>query len=736
MTDEQRAADSALRRGITAAATNPGSIAARRKLRNDGRRNLGVQTSLTSTDFRKRVAVSHDLIGRDQVNHNHYYTASPDSLGHYEITPSARGEVRTTYVEPGGFAALVSFCKQRPITVIRVVTGQGKLTSALRMLDEICAGPLFGLNPDQGMTRLRGDDITAGGGYLLAGLTQSQADTLLTRHEMDRLSAELDERTARLIVAVSAETRLTHLGSADYIIDLSHRPDNRDVLASHLRWKLGATRSERLIAAPDIDAILDTELHSGTSLRKIVKLAGLITDAVRDGTTPAEIAHAVKLQLDARADRDLADWFQGLGGLAEHSFVIALAVLNSLPYETVAQAGRALESWLTTPISGTLEDLPRDQVRPFDRPRSSRLKKFDAKLTPATTTTPQGEVPVEAVEFIDPARPQRVLAHVWQEYDQGHHALISWLSELGAHPVEEVRTRAAVAVGALSTAAFDFLRHEVVEPWACTFDPDHFNRESAATALDAANSVPDLKETMRSLVHEWSMATDRNLVATAVRAYGGSVGIDQPSRLFEILSQHAESTDFVVIEAVCRSLTELADAGVVGVSDRALMTAREWTNSRARGRRFTGNLAFLWMAADLLWAPGGTPPRQGRAGRAQHWPLLLRLADGMPEWRAVVAGLWSTALTSTDVAEAAMEVLDQWAESAEANDQRRQAFVRVMTTATTSDRVRARLRRKADQWADPESTMHAPSTAAALLIGIEPPVAGKALDRTAKRSYR
>jgi hypothetical protein len=179
--------------------------------------------------------------------------------------------------------------------------------------------------------------------------------------------------------------------------------------------------------------------------------------------------------------------------------------------------------------------------------------------------------------------------------------------------VEEVRTRAGVAVGALSTAAFDFVRHAVVEPWACA--ADRVLRESAATALDAANSVPALKETVRSLVHEWSAASNLDLVATAVRAYGGSVGVDQPTRLFETLNQHAESADFVVIEAVCWSLAELADAGVVGVSDRALMTARKWTSSRTRARRFTGNLAFLTMAADLLWSPDGTPPRQHRRRR-------------------------------------------------------------------------------------------------------------------------
>lgn len=708
--EEQRASDGAIGRGIAAAATNPGSTAATRKLRDDGRRNLGVLDSSTTTDFRARVAVAHDLVGHDQINN--YFAATPDPRGHYEITATAREEVAATYVEPAGFASLVSFCAKRRIAVIRVVSGQGKLTSALRVLDRICDGPFFRLDPAKGMTQLQGKDITEDSSYLLAGLTQSQADVLLTRHEMDRLDAALNNCSARLIVAVSAETRLTHLGSADYVTDLTDRPAHRDVLASHLTWRLGEHKARSLITDADMAPIFDAELRPGTPLRKVVQLAGLIAEAARDSAVPREIATTVRLQLDDRADRDLADWFQGLGGLAEHSFVIALAVLNNLPYETVAQAGRALEAQLTAPITGRLEDLPRDQVRPFERSRSVRLKTFDAKLTQATATTPQGEVPVEAVEFVDPARSQRVLAHVWQEYDQAHNAMIEWLSQLGAHPVEEVRTRAGVAVGALSTAAFDFMRHTVIEPWVCT--TEYVLRESAATALDAANSVSALKQTVHGLVHEWSAASDPDLVATAIRAYGSSVGVDQPDRLFETLNQHAESADFVVIEAVCRSLTELTDAGIRGVSDRALMTAREWTSSRARARRITGNLAFLMMAADLLWSPDGTPPRQGRAGRAQHWPLLLRLADISPEWRQVVAGMWATALMSTDVAETAIDVLAQWAETAEADGQRRQSLVRVLTAAATSDRVRARLRRTIDRWADPEGSMHAPETAAAL----------------------
>jgi hypothetical protein len=169
----------------------------------------------------------------------------------------------------------------------------------------------------------------------------------------------------------------------------------------------------------------------------------------------------------------------------------------------------------------------------------------------------------------------------------------------------------------------------------------------------------------------------------------------------------------VVIEAVCHSIAELTEAGIVDVSDRALMAAQKWTGSRTRARRITGNLAFLMMAHDLVWSPDGTLPRQGRAGRAQHWPLLLRLADSSAEWRQVVAGMWATSLISTDVGEIAAEVLDRWAETAEGDDERRHALVRMLTSTELSDRVQTRLQRIVKQWADPESSMHAPETAAA-----------------------
>lgn len=330
--DEHRAGDGA-RRGITAAAANPGNSAAKRKLREDGRKNLGSSDSPTINDFRAGVT-AQDFVGRDQI-FNNYGAAAPEPRGHFEIPPSDREELAATYVDPDGFPSLISFCAKRRITVIRVLSRQGKRATGLRVLDQCCTGPLFSLDPAEGVNHLHGDEIIEQSGYLLTGLTQSQADAQLTRHNMDRLDAELKDRRARIIVTVSAETRLTQLWSTDYVTDLIHRPANRDVFISHLTRKVGRRKSGWLMEDDDIASILEVELRPDTPLRNVVQLVRLIADAAHQNAELPEIVATVRDRLAILADRDLADWFQGLNGLAEHSFVLALAVLNNLPYETL-----------------------------------------------------------------------------------------------------------------------------------------------------------------------------------------------------------------------------------------------------------------------------------------------------------------------------------------------------------------------------------------------------------------
>lgn len=688
-------------RRVTAAANNPGSTAAKRRQRAQSRQNLNVGTSSSKFDH---VRVRGDMAGRDIY---HISTSPREVDDTYEISLDVRATNSASYVCPPSFATLASFCERRAITVIRVARGQGKFATALRVADEICTGPLYGLSPKKTLDTLDPGDIDENAGYVLTGLTQDQANATLTRHALARMAAHLAQKTAKLVIAVDAEIRL-QLRSTDYVTDLTDIPACHDVLRAHLEHHIDAGAADLLLASPELVELRDAELAADAGPRAAADLAQLLADAYRTDRTHPEIVAEVRELLAAHKKRGFDDWFAQLDGLAKHSFVIALAVLNGLPYEMVAHAGRVLEDRLTKPAHGNVQNLPRDQVQPFRTSLTARLKEFDAKLT-----TDDADRPADVVVFNDPDRAREVLLHVWREYGEAHDGVVNWLYELGSHKVDEVRVRAGVAVGMLASVAYDFVLHSVIEQWADNKN-EHF-RETAAIAVDAVNSVPALKERVHTVVQEWCEKGSPFQVATGVRVYGGSVGLDHPSDLFATLDEHAESTHSVVLDAVFESLTELAEAGVVGVTDRALMTAKRWATSRNQDLRVTGNLAFLLMSADLLWPPTGATSSTPKDSPTTRWPLLLRVAENSAEWRAVIAQMWAAALFDADTADAAMAVLDRWADSAEADETRRTAFVRLLREAATNVRVSARLRLVSKRWADPNNSVHAPLTAAAYL---------------------
>src|SRR5262249_23236457 len=152
----------------------------------------------------------------------------------------------------------------------------------------------------------------------------------------------------------------------------------------------------------------DAELTADAGPRAAAELAQLLGDVYGQDRSHAEIVAEVRQLLAALKKRAFDDWFAQLDGLAKPSLVIALAVLNGLPYEMVAEAGRGLENRLTKPAHGSVQNLPREKVQPFRSSLTARLKEFDAKLS-----TDHAEPPADVVEFNDPDRPRDVLLHVW-----------------------------------------------------------------------------------------------------------------------------------------------------------------------------------------------------------------------------------------------------------------------------------------------------------------------------------
>jgi hypothetical protein len=683
-------------RRVTAAASNPGSIAAKRRQRAESRQNLNVGTSSSRFD---QVRVRGDMAGRDIY---HISTSVREVDDTYEIGRDIRMSNSVTYVKPPNFDALVSLCERRAIVVIRVARGQGKFATALRLADEVCSGALHGLSPKKTLDEVDPASIQENAHYLLTGLTQEQAKATLTRHSLARMSTHLSEKNAGLVIAIGAEIRLGHDLNAEFSTELTDIPACHEVFRAHLEHHAGTETADRLLASPEVVGLRDTELAEDAGPRAAADLARLLAEVQLSGREHAETVASVRESLAAHKKRAFDDWFAHLDGLAKHSFVIALATLNGLPYEMITYAGRTLENRLTKPAHGNVQNLSRDQIQPFRTSLTARLKEFDAKLV-----SDNAEPPADVVMFNDPDRPRDVLLHVWREYGEAHEGVVNWLFDLGGHKVDEVRVRAGVTAGLLASVAYEFVLHSVIERWA-NHENEHC-REAAAIAVDAVNSIPAFKERVHTLVREWCEKGTPRQVATGIRVYGGSVGLDHPGELFASLDEHAGSTHAVVLDAVFESLAELAEAGVVGVSDRALMTTRNWATSRNRDLRITGNLAFLLMSADLLWPAGAT-----RDGDDVRWPLLLRVADNSAEWRAIISQMWTAALFDADTADAALAVLDRWAGSAERNEKTRTVFVRLMHDAATNIRVTARLRQAVDGWADRNNSAYAPQTAAAL----------------------
>lgn len=705
---DQETDAASVHKNITAAVASPGNTAAKRKRRSQGRKNLGVDDTQSRLEFGDDTDVQGDVFGGQKNVYNNYFTARDDVGCHYEFNTRAREEVRGVFVKPDEFDHVVAFIEQRNVVVVRVPNGVGKRITGLRLVDEVVTdGAVVNLDPGAGLQRLSADRISNGAGYLLTGLSQGQADKL-GRHDLARLDTELGHRKAKLVITVATEVHFADTGMSEYCVEICSRPQFGAVLERHLQWRLSATPglASTILARPDVLTLLEDEIGRDSSPRRAATLARFLAEAAGKLESLVDI---VRSKLSRQAVEELGGWFQSLPDLHARSLVTALAVLNGLPYEIVAEASRALYHKFKTLPRATAAMSSSSTVSLFSSNRSARLTTLRARLTEGIVHTQHGPTPAELIEFIEPAYPNLVLRRMWQEYDDTQPALVEWLRELGGHPIEQVRERAGIAVGALTTLAFDFLRRTVLVSWAQSREGRR--REAAAVALDASNANPKLRTAVHNLVQEWSNDDDPRRIATAVRAYGTSVGIDRPQEAFETFERLAESGDVTIVDAVCGSLAELVESGVDELAADALRTTRTWATSRVLLRRVAGNLAFLLMAADLVCS---AEPADGTAG-ARPWPLLLRLASRERRNREAIADMWAAALSTSEVVEVALQVLDGWALFVEDHELARGQLVRVLHGAAVNDRVRGRLRRQATTWTKPKSEVRAPRTAAAVI---------------------
>ncbi len=694
-TPSRNAAD--VGQGISAAAANPGTSAALNNQVREARQTFAGTTFEGSANFR-------DAINGDVFN-VYQGERQTTALGAVNMADEVLVECRETFVPPDGVP--LREWAGRWLVIVRGSAGYGKAALALALVAESGApSKVFGLNPETRLDKLTSADLEQSAAYVLTDLSSSSAATL-TAFDLERLAADAERLRSRIVVTVRPETTFTDGGIARYVVDLPVRAEPRRVLDKHLRRRL-RTRPDLvdlLLGRDDVGRLVDRELPPGASLAKAAELARLIAD---HADQPERVADRVGDRLTYVNEQEFVSWFGGLDELHLQCFAIALSIFNGLPYETVADTGLQLHrKFDVAGATAVATKAVPEAASPFGDGRAGRLHKLKAEVERTEVPTAYGTVTAEVVRYTDSSFPVRVLRHVWEEHDRARGGLLAWLRDLGGHPNQAVRIRAATAVGVFTAIAYDHMRHEVLTRWARSRDPER--REAAAVALvgPAEDHGEALTRAVRNLVEEWGHGS-AELRATAARAYGVNIGLVPLDTTLSTLEALSEDDDFDVIEAVCLSLTDLVSARGETTARRVLGLVRDWAGSRTEMRPVVAHLAFMFLAADL------TVERPTPSGRVK-WPALLWLGYCDQGLQRFLSELWAWSLNSADFFELSLTVLDEWAAMVEPDERARQVFAGLMGSACVHRRVAARLHQRASAWAKSDSSTSAHRTATELL---------------------
>ncbi|MER5884618.1 hypothetical protein ABT160_12375, partial [Streptomyces sp. NPDC001941] len=614
------------------------------------------------------------------------------------LSPLVEERVRFAYHEPPGFPAARDTLRAQRMLILRGAPGYGKTAMAVRLLQGLSADrPLYHLDDDVDFASLadrmeRGDD----------GIEQGVCFLLDRPADIGNLRGEVYEKVRGALAAADAWMVLTVPGGlADSevltgVVDVTEPPDPRDVLAAHLRWRLGEAVRAYLLAQDDVRQLVEELLDGGAACKQAAELADAISEEYEGGTLDPQ---RIRERRARHAAEDVEIWLEGLRAPAERALALALAVLNGLPEENVATAARALRerlegepAYLLAP--GPDGRLPRPR-EPFALPRRARLMRLRARYA----AKEDGE-PGRALAYKDPAYPRQVIAHAWNEYEV-QDELLGWLCDLVDDPAEQVRIYAASALGLLAAESFAYVRDRVLRPWAHSEVPAR--RMAVAHALSVCAHLPWIRERVEEEVGGWFAGRAAPLgQATAARVHGLSA---EPDRALDALGRLTVVDHIAVAVAVGCALTDLVaeDAGLVGRVLGLLHTRA----SDHRGRP-TALLSFLIVAAQLdvdrdEWKTGGVLPK---------WPALLHLAHQREELRVAFVTLWREALNQAHYSSEAEQVLRNWAALAERDPVLLGMFRMMIGAIAQGDSRSGRiLRRCAADWVHPDNLAPLPEAA-------------------------
>ncbi|WP_327403400.1 hypothetical protein OG194_27095 [Streptomyces sp. NBC_01288] len=616
------------------------------------------------------------------------------------LSPLIAERVRFAYCPPADLPDAREALKRQRLLILRSAAGYGKSAMAVRLLLGACRGTLYHLDSGVDFASLAeqlendGGVIERGAGFLL-----ERPDDIgnLGRETYEKVQGALSQADAWMVVTVAAG----ELADGELLAgvrDLTDAPQPLEVVRAHLRWRLGERDADRLLARDDVREVIADLVGGVPACRQAGDLAAAFSEQYDlQGSVDLDRLREHRARLEAE---DFEIWAEGLPDVGSRSFALALAVLNGLPQEDVAQAARSLRDrldddspYLRAPGADGRVFQAKDL---FETPRRRQLLRLRAQ----ERDKPGGE-PGKVLEYKDPGYARRVILHAWTQYEiQGE--LLDWLGELVVHPAEQVRVYAAASgLGVLAAESYRHVEQRVLGPWARS--DSALRRTAVAYALSVACQSPWVQEQASALVNGWYSDERPQVRAAAARVHGLAAvpgrPVDELARLFTVDS-------VMVAVAVGCALADLV-ADDLDMAGSVLSTLRARIGDHRSGR--TAVLAFLIVAAQVVVETKDIEP----GAAVPEWPTLLYLAHRRAELRDSFVWLWRGALNESFFHDEAEQVIGGWARLAERDSELREMLRLLVGAIAHGDQRSGRILRScADDWVHPERIVGLPLTAA------------------------
>jgi hypothetical protein len=637
-----------------------------------------------------------------------------DSVVLSAISARAIKDICRLHVPPGGYEVLADAIWRDAMVIVRSPRRWGATTTTIRLLGSL--GAVQELRFSGPLSTLPVEDLPERCGFVLTRVSRSQLAEL---HDRDVLTLQerLTKRHCRLVVIVDTGVRVPDPAVQRRAVDVVAPPPAVALVTNHMADRLSLARAELFLAEHQLADQLAAIDAESFDVRQLVDFARDLCDAAEDRCSVKEAVD----RFDERSRQDLEAWLDEIVDYDQKATMVALAVLDRMPYDAVARSASLLEhAW-------RIEDAAGGDAKPrARRTKSARMKNARARLTRETRNTRYGPAELEIASFIDQSYPGRLLHHLWHEHDYDRDLILSWLKTVAEDVEERIRIRAATAIGFLAQFAFDTIRRDVIVPWAGSGHGDERERAVAALSLPARH--PDTTARTVRLVLDWSERTYNPLRLSAARALGQSVGATMPHGPDEHLAELAKAAEPDLAIAIGDSLGGLLVDATPARRLALLTLLDDWSGQTRTLRQTAGVWGFLEVALGLSTA---VPTADG----VVRWPTLLWLANGAENGtgdaatppddttadpatsaatREAIVRTWSKVLRAPDAGAGVHRVLRNWARWAEAEPRLRPALVSLLVdVANMSPRLADIVASHARTWRQKEPA--APDLALRLL---------------------